>query len=527
MKHFQRPSRPAAVSNEAMAATSHPLATEAAIAVLRDGGNAVDAAIAASAVLCLAEPHMTGIGGDCFVLYSPKGGLPLALNGSGRAPVAATLDWYLERGFREIPERSAHAVTIPGAVDAWIRLLADHGTRELGALLQPAIRLAEEGCPVAPRVAFDLRKACAQVANDPTAAPIFLRDGKPLVLGDVVRQPLLAATLRRIAKEGRGGFYEGPVADDMVSRLRAAGGLHTLEDFAAQRAVYETPISATYAAHDVYECPPNGQGIVALMMVKALAGFDLLDGACSEADQIHLLAEVTKRAYSARDAYFCDPVTNPFDVSRFLSDEYADRIQAAINLRHSSDALLLDEVEHRDTVYLCVVDRDGNAISFINSLFAEFGSGIMAANSGVLFHSRGSSFRVLPDHPNAIAPHKRPLHTIIPGMLVKNGRAVMPFGVMGGHYQAAGHAHFLTRLLREGLDPQTAADAPRSFAHAGVLQLEPTIDTGTAAELERRGHAVVFTEKPLGGCQAIWIDHERGVLVGGSDPRKDGVALGY
>jgi gamma-glutamyltranspeptidase/glutathione hydrolase len=189
--------------------------------------------------------------------------------------------------------------------------------------------------------------------------------------------------------------------------------------------------------------------------------------------------------------------------------------------------LLLDEVEHRDTVYLCVVDRDGNAISFINSLFAEFGSGIMAANSGVLFHSRGSIFRVLPGHPNAIAPRKRPLHTIIPGMLVKNGRAVMPFGVMGGHYQAAGHAHFLTRVLREGLDPQAAADAPRSFAHGGVLQLEPTIDTGTAAELERRGHTVVFTEKPLGGCQAIWIDHERGVLVGGSDPRKDGMALGY
>jgi gamma-glutamyltranspeptidase / glutathione hydrolase len=337
----------------------------------------------------------------------------------------------------------------------------------------------------------------------------------------------LAATLRRIAKEGRRGFYEGPVADDMVARLRAAGGLHTLEDFAAQRAVYETPISASYVAHEVYECPPNGQGIVALMMVKALAGFDLFDASSSEADRIHLLAEVTKAAYGARDAYFCDPVAHPLDASRFLSDAYADRIRAAVGLGQSSEALLLDEVEHRDTVYLCVVDRDGNAISFINSLFAEFGSGIMAANSGVLFHSRGSSFRVLPGHPNAIAPRKRPLHTIIPGMLVKNGRAVMPFGVMGGHYQAAGHAHFLTRVLREGLDPQAAADAPRSFAHGGVLQLEPTIDTGTAAELERRGHTVVFTEKPLGGCQAIWIDHERGVLVGGSDPRKDGMALGY
>jgi gamma-glutamyltranspeptidase / glutathione hydrolase len=527
MRHFQRPSRPAAVSNQAMAATSHPLATATAIEVLGDGGNAVDAAIAAAAVLCLAEPHMTGIGGDCFVLYSPKGGLPIALNGSGRAPAAATLDWYVERGFNEIPERSAHAVTVPGAVDAWFRLQADFGTREMEELLQPAIRLAEEGCLVAPRVAFDFTKACARVADDPVAAPLFLRGGKPLVLGETVRQPLLAATLRRIAKEGRAGFYEGPVADDMMARLRALGGLHTLEDFASQQSVYEEPISVTYAGHEVYECPPNGQGIVALMMLNALARFDLFDAQSSEADQIHLLAEVTKAAYSARDAYFCDPVANPFDVSRYLSDEYADRTHAAISLRRPSEALVLDEVEHRDTVYLAVVDRDGNAISFINSLFAEFGCGIMAPKSGVLFHSRGSIFRVAPGHPNAIGPRKRPLHTIIPGMLVKNGRAVMPFGIMGGHYQATGHAHYLTRLLRGGLDPQAAAEAPRSFAYGGVLQLEPTIDTVTAAELERRGHAVVFTEKPLGGCQTILIDRERGVLIGGSDPRKDGIAMGY
>jgi gamma-glutamyltranspeptidase / glutathione hydrolase len=527
MKHFQRPSRSAAVSQEAMAATSHPLATMTAIDVLRDGGNAVDAAIAAAAVLCLAEPHMTGIGGDCFVLYSPKGAPPVALNGSGRAPAASTLDWYLERGFREIPERSAHAVTVPGVVDAWFRLLADFGTREMQVLLRPAIRLAEEGCPVAPRVAFDFTKACAQIAGDEVAAKLFLRDGGPLGSGEPMYQPLLAATLRRIAKEGRRAFYEGPVAEDMVSRLRALGGLHTLDDFASQRSVYETPISVTYADHEVYECPPNGQGIVALMMLKVLAGFDLFDKKYTEADQIHLLAEVTNAAYSARDAYFCDPVANPFDVSRYLSDEYADRTHAGISLRHSSAALAMAEIEHKDTVYLAVVDRDGNAISFINSLFAEFGCGIMAPDSGVLFHSRGSSFRVMQDHPNAIGPRKRPLHTIIPGMLVKKGRAVMPFGVMGGHYQATGHAHFLSRLLRGGFDPQAAAEAPRSFACGGRLQLEPTIGSDIAAELERRGHKIVVTDKPLGGCQAIRIDSERGLLIGGSDPRKDGVALGY
>jgi gamma-glutamyltranspeptidase / glutathione hydrolase len=527
MRHFQRPNRPAAVSNGAMAATSHPLATETAVAVLRDGGNAVDAAIAAAAVLCLAEPHMTGIGGDCFVLYSPKGEVPVALNGSGRAPAAATPDWYLEHGFRDIPERSAHAVTVPGAVDAWCRLVADFGTREMEELLQPAIRLAEEGCAVAPRVAFDLARACAQIADDLVAAPLFLRGGKPVAHGETVRQPLLAATLRRIAARGRSGFYEGPVADDMVGRLRARGGLHTLEDFASQQSVYETPISASYAGHEVYECPPNGQGLVALMMLRTLDGFDLFGLQHSEADRIHVLAEVTKAAYSVRDAYFGDPLASPFDVSRYLSDEYANRTRAAISLHESAGAMVLEDAEHRDTVYLAVVDRDGNAVSFINSLFAEFGCGIMAPKSGVLFHSRGSIFRVQPGHPNAIGPRKRPLHTIIPGMLMKNGRAVMPFGVMGGHYQATGHAHYLTCLLRAGLDPQAAAEAPRSFAYGSVLQLEPTIDPAIAVELERRGHAVVFTEKPLGGCQAILIDRERGVLIGGSDPRKDGCASGY
>jgi gamma-glutamyltranspeptidase/glutathione hydrolase len=303
--------------------------------------------------------------------------------------------------------------------------------------------------------------------------------------------------------------------------------LHTLEDFASQQSVYETPISASYAGHEVYECPPNGQGLVALMMLRTLDGFDLFGLQHSEADRIHVLAEVTKAAYSVRDAYFGDPLASPFDVSRYLSDEYANRTRAAISLHESAGAMVLEDAEHRDTVYLAVVDRDGNAVSFINSLFAEFGCGIMAPKSGVLFHSRGSIFRVQPGHPNAIGPRKRPLHTIIPGMLMKNGRAVMPFGVMGGHYQATGHAHYLTRLLRGGLDPQAAAEAPRSFAYGGVLQLEPTIDTGTAAELERRGHAVVFTEKPLGGCQSILIDCERGVLIGGSDPRKDGMAMGY
>jgi len=527
MRDFQLPGRSAAIAGEAMAASSHPLAVLAAIEVLRGGGNAVDAAVAAGGVLAVAEPHMTGIGGDCFVLYSRRGGPPLALNGSGRAPMQASVDWYVAQGMRTIDIESPHAVTIPGAVDAWLTLLADHGTREIGALLQPAIRLAEEGCLVTPRVAFDFAFFQAKVARDPVASRIFAPEGQMLGAGDRIRNPALAETLRRIAREGRKGFYEGPVASDIVARLKALGGLHTLEDFAQQRAEYVEPISAPYRDYQVFECPPNGQGLAALMILRTLAGYDLASERYDAADRIHLLAEATKAAYRERDAFFGDPKFASVPVARFLSEAYAQEVRAKIRLERASEAVDWDEPEHKDTIYLCIVDRDGNAISFINSLFHDFGSGIMAPQSGVLLHSRGTMFRLSPGHPNAIAPGKRPLHTIIPGMLMKDGRTVMPFGVMGGNYQAVGHAHLLTQILDRGLDPQQAIETPRSFAFEGALQLEQTIGKSVGNELARRGHVLAWAEKPLGGGQAIWIDHARGVLIGGSDPRKDGSALGY
>ena len=526
MRDFHQPRRSAAVAGEAMAATSHPLATLTALDVLRAGGNAVDAAIAASAVLCLAEPHMTGIGGDCFVLYSPKAGKPLALNGSGRAPQKATVAWYRERGFAEIPVESVHAATVPGAVDAWFALLEQHGSKDMAELLAPAITLAEEGVLVTPRPAWDFSHLAEKIRRDAGAARVFMPSGRMPGIGDRITIPALAETFRRIAKEGRRGFYEGPVAADIVARCNALGGLHTLEDFAEQRAEWVEPISAPYRGHEVFECPPNGQGLAALMILRTLEGFDL-SARCGEADRIHLLAEATKAAYRARDAFFGDPRQVRVPVERFLSDAYAESVRRRIDLRRASAGVAWDEPEHKDTIHLSIVDRDRNAISFINSLFHEFGCGVFAAGSGVMLHSRGSMFRTIPDHPNAIAPGKRPLHTIIPGMLAKDARAVMPFGVMGGNYQVTGHASMLSRLLDEGLDPQQAAEAPRSFAFGGKLQLEATIATAIEADLARRGHVIDRPLKPLGGCQAIYIDHQRGVLIGGSEPRKDGCALGY
>jgi gamma-glutamyltranspeptidase / glutathione hydrolase len=523
MRDFEKPGRSAAIAGEAMAATSHPTATLTALDVLRAGGNAVDAAVATAAVLAVVEPAMTGIGGDCFVLYAPKGALPIALNGSGRAPAAATIDWYVAHGFAAIPADSPHAVTVPGAIDAWCRLLEDHGTRDLGTLFAPAIRLAEEGFPVSPRVAFDMANYFPRIAKDPVAARVLAPPG----MGGRLRVPALGATLRRIAKEGRDGFYRGPVAADIVERLRGLGGLMTLDDMAAQRADYVTPIHAPYRGHEVYECPPNGQGLAALMILRILEGYEPFGGRWSEADRIHILAEATKAAFRMRDALIGDPRFVTVPVERLLSDAHIDGLRARIRLDRASEPAYWDEAEHKDTTYFCIVDRDGNAISFINSLYEDFGSGIMAPASGVLLQNRGSMFRTIPGHPNTIAPGKRPLHTIIPGMLVKEGQAVMPFGVMGGNYQPAGHAHILSLMLDGGRDPQEAAETPRSFALGTSLQLENTIAAEVAQDLARRGHQLARPPKPLGGCQAIWIDRAKGVLIGGSDPRKDGLALGY
>ncbi len=342
-----------------------------------------------------------------------------------------------------------------------------------------------------------------------------------------MRNAALAETLRGIARAGREGFYEGPVAADLVQRLNARGGLHTLEDFAAQRSEYVTPITAPYRGFDAFECPPNGQGLAALMILRTLAGYELAGERTSEADRIHLLAEATKAAYAARDALVGDPSFAPAPIEHLLSDAHIDKVRAAIRLDRAGPVPTYDEAEHKHTVYLCVVDRDGNAISFINSIFHEFGCGIMAPESGVLLHSRGSMFRTEPGHPNAIAPGKRPLHTIIPAMLMKDGRAQMPFGVMGGNYQATGHAHVLTQMLDRGLDPQAALETPRSFWSDGVLGLERTVPRAVAEDLAGRGHRVGYAERPFGGGQAIWIDRDKGTLIGGSDPRKDGCALGY
>ncbi len=530
MRNLELPGRSPVHARNGMAATSHPLSTLAAVDMLRAGGNAMDAAVTAVAVQCVVEPQSTGIGGDCFVLYAPAGtGEVVAYNGSGRAPAAAAAEWFAARGIERIERTTPHAVTIPGAVDAWARLIADHGRKTLGEALRPAIAYASDGYPVHSRVRFDWNQNLEILAADANAARIFLADGELPPVGGVHRQPQLAHTLALIGEKGRDAFYRGAVAEDMVSRLNQLGGLHTLDDFAAAGGEYVTPIKTGFRGYDVYECPPNGQGIIALIMLNILSGLDMDGLEPLSAGRLHLEIEAARLAYRDRDEALADPDRAAVPTDATLSDAHAATLRAAIGRDSAMEVLPPSDLpRHSDTVYLCVVDGDGNAVSFINSLFNGFGSGIMSPNTGVMLHNRGCGFVLDAGHPNCIAPGKRPLHTIIPGMLFEKGRAVMPFGVMGGHYQAVGHAHFLTNLLDFGLDIQEAIDLPRVFPTAdGPVEVESGVPSAVVAELEKLGHQTVLPGKPIGGGQAIWIDRDRGVLSGGSDPRKDGCALGY
>ena len=527
MRDFQRPGRSPVHGTRGVAATSHPLATATAIEMLCAGGNAVDAAVAACAVQGVVEPQSTGIGGDCFALYAPGGRVPpYAINGSGRAPAAASVDWFRERGIDAIGFESAHAVTVPGAVGTWERLLADHGTKGLDEVLQPAIRYAEEGFVVHSRVAHDWANAAPKLQACENARAFYLPGGRAPRAGDIHRLPQLAETLHLIAKEGAQAFYKGTIADDIAAHLAAHGSLMTADDLASFEPQAVEPISTNYRGFDIYECPPNGQGIIALLILNILEGFELAGLDPAGPERLHLEAEACRLGYRDRAALIADPDAVDVPVAGLLSAEYADAMRAHIGPDRAMPAELPPGYPaHGDTIYLTVVDGEGNAISFINSLFASFGTGLCTA-SGVMLQNRGASFVIDADHPNRIAGGKRPMHTIIPGMVGQGAHAVMPFGVMGGHFQACGHAHFLANVIDYGMDPQAALDCPRAFHFGGVLALETTIAEATARRLAALGHAVAWSDIPHGGGQAIQIDRETGVLTGGSDPRKDGCALG-
>lgn len=529
MRDFEQPGRSTVMARRAMAATSNPASTLTAIRILEQGGNAIDAAIGACAVQCVVEPGSTGIGGDCFVLYS-KGGTDdiIAYDGSGWAPAAADAAALRAKGLSAIERQSPHAVTVPGAVDAWTTLSRDHGRLPLSQVLADAIRYAEDGYVVAPRAAADWAGQVALLRRDPAASQALLVDGEAPREGSVHRQPALGASLRAIAERGADAFYRGEIARDIVDTLRAQGGVHTLDDFAAFRGEYVTPISTAFRGHRVFECPPAGQGVIALLILNILSGFPA-EGDPGGADRLHLEIEASRLAYSVRDAVLADPRHSHVDVETLLSESFAAELRRQIDpARAMTEIPSFVPPPHSDTVYLTVVDEARNCVSFINSIFNPFGSGLMAAKSGVLLQNRGQGFTLAEGHPNTLAPHRRPLHTIIPGIVTRDGRVQMTFGVMGGQYQASGHAHFVSKVLDYGMDVQAAAALPRYFPLPGSdkVEVEDTLPAHVRDALVARGFKLVKPNWAIGGAQAIRIDWESGVLFGASDHRKDGCALG-
>lgn len=525
MRSFQSPGRSPVLAQNGVCATSHPLAAKVAVDILEQGGNAMDAAIAGAMLLGLCEPQSTGIGGDAFCLFSLPGSDEVkALNASGRAPAGLSADRLREAGNKTIGLQSVDAITLPGAIDGFCRLSEDHGKLGLDALLAPAIRYAEEGIPIAPRVAFDYAQSAHLLQG--AGRTHFMQYDKALTTGQIFRAPGQAEVLRKVARDGRAGFYEGEVAADMVASLGAAGGTHTLEDFAQVNCTYTTPVSGKFGGAELVEHPPNGQGATAILMLNILKHFDLTALDPLGATRAHLEAEAAKLAYDTRNRVIADP-DHTSRLEHMLSADTAAQLAALIDPKRALPAALPGaEAVHKDTVYITVTDKDRMAVSLIYSIFHSFGSGLASDKYGILFQNRGGGFTLEQGHPNEAGPGKRPMHTIIPGMIRRNGRVEMPFGVMGGAYQPCGHARFLTNMEVYGMDPQSAIDAPRSFAEEGHLALEEGYNMQVAQELADLGHAITRATTPIGGAQAIRI-HENGTLEGASDPRKDGIALGY
>jgi gamma-glutamyltranspeptidase/glutathione hydrolase len=525
-RDFHLPGRSPVLACDGMAATSHPLATQAAIETLRAGGTAADAAVTAVATLCVVEPAMTGIGGDCFCLVSRPDAPIWGYNGSGRAAASVTSQALAAQGIREIGGDSVHAVTVPGAVEAWAAILKAHGRFGLDRALSPAIRYAEQGFPVAPRVARDWAQATPRLAQDPGAARHFLFGGSAPAAGDVIRFPALAATLSAIARNGPRAFYEGAIAEDIAATVAARGGFLAAGDLAAHRGEAAEPITTNYRGLDVVEMPPNGQGLTALVMLNILERFDLASLDPAGADRFHIVLEAARHAFAVRDAHIADPDFMRASVPALLDKAFAGTLADRID-RSRRTALPAAAGSGSDTVYLTVVDRDRMAVSLINSLFSAFGVGIATEQTGIMLHNRGACFVVDPDHPNDIGPGKRPMHTIIPGLAMRDGRCELSFGVMGAHYQPMGHTQVITNIVDYGMDVQAAIDMPRVFFVGEQTVVERGVSAQATEGLTARGHDVVVAPSPWGGGQAIHIDWERGVLIGGSDPRKDGCALGY
>ena len=519
-----------------MVATSQPLASQTGLDVLKRGGNAVDAAIAVAAVLNVTEPNMTGVGGDAFMLvYTSRSKRLDGLNASGRAPRALDLKYFGSRNITRMPATGMAPITVPGAFDGWVTLLEKFGTMKLADLLAPAIEYAESGFPVMEKISADWAPEVAKLKETVAAASTFLVNGGAPEPGAIFLQKNLARTLRTLASAGRDAFYRGAIARAIVDYCRQNGGFLSMEDFAAHTSEWVEPISTTYRGHSLFEIPPNGQGLTALLLLNILEGIDLGAMRDEPARYYHTLIEAIKIAFVDRNRHIADPAFSKVPVRELLSKDYAARRRALIDPANAIDPPAYGDVKAgSDTTYFTIVDKDRNAVSFINSIFSSFGSGIVAGDTGIMLQNRGVGFSLEPDHPNRIEPGKRPFHTIIPAMVFKGRDFLMSYGVMGGDIQPQGHAQVLVNLIDRGMNLQQAIDAPRvRYISGRGVMMEEGLTEPVISDLIRRGHervmppAGVMHRALMGGGQAIMVDPQTGALVGASDSRKDGMALGY
>jgi gamma-glutamyltranspeptidase / glutathione hydrolase len=511
-------------------ACEHPSAALVGLRILDAGGTAADACVAMAAAMVVLSPMQTGMGGDAFLLYyEAETGLVAGIDGSGRAPEAVSVEKLLDLGLGEMPERGALTVTVPGAVRMWEDAVNRFGNQPLARLLEPAWELAENGHPVAEVVARYWEEHASVLRANDAAARTFLPGGRPPVAGEIFSQIDLAATLSAVAVGGADAFYRGEIAVSIARSVQGAGGYLSEEDLATHESTFVEPISTDYRGVRVYEIPPAGQGVAALEMLNILEGFDLSSLPPSSAERIHLEVEAKKLAFAdlhneIGDPEFWDHAEVPTE--RLISKDYAASLRERISPERAAE-WRSEPTPAGDTTYLCAVDAEGNGCSFINSLYRAFGSGIVAEGTGVCLHNRGNSFRLEPGHPNAIAPGKRPMHTLIPGLVTREGDLWAVFGVMGAAMQPQGHAQLLVNLLDYGMDPQEAADHPRHRHENGVLLIEGRVPESEIKKLRRLDHRVQVKEDymiPAGGAQLIHI-LENGVRACGSDPRKDGCAL--
>jgi len=531
------------LARNGMAATSQPLATQVAIDILKKGGSAMDAAIAANAMLGLVEPASCGIGGDIFaIVWDAKEEKLYGFNGSGRAPQSLTIEYFMEREIKYVPLYGPLPVSVPGCVDGWFALHQKFGKLPIKELLQPAINYGREGFPVSEVIAYEMDYGSEGMEDLPGFAATYLPNGRPPKKGEVFKNADLSNTYEMIAKGGRDAFYKGDIARTIDAYMKKHSGFLSYEDLASHTSNWVEPVSINYRGYDIWELPPNGQGTAALQMLNILEGYDIASMGFGSAAYLHVLTEAKKLAFEDRAKFYADPDFNKIPLDQLLSKEYAARRRELINPDKAASTYPAGdlEIETGNTTYLTVADKDGNMVSLIQSIYSEFASGMVPDGLGFVLQNRGQMFNVQDkNHANALEPGKRPFHTIIPAFITKDGKPFLSFGLMGGAVQPQGHTQIVVNLIDFGMNLQEAGDAPRMrhqgssqptgsvMTNGGTLNLESDFDYKTIRELRKKDHRISFSVGIYGGYQAIGVDLENKVYTGASESRKDGQAAGY